>query len=139
MGLLEEIKKRILRLIGRGFMVRGHCIRCGACCREMTLYFSGEKIRTEEDFKKLCEAWSYYSMFSITRRDPAGFFVFTCANIDDSSLCKIYKTRPPICRKYPDPYSFEQGHRLPEGCGYEAIALKSFEEFLHDEEKHIES
>jgi uncharacterized protein len=135
--LFLSLKKKLFRLLGRRFMVTGTCTKCGNCCTSMALFFSGEKVKNREDFKRLCEAFPEYDCFKPKSTHAAGFLVFSCTWLTDKNLCSNYRKRPQICRRYPDPATFDYMHRLPATCGYTLITLKEFDEFLYDEVKKL--
>jgi Fe-S-cluster containining protein len=134
-ALLLSVEKTIRRFLGQQFMVKGSCRRCGKCCRSMALSFGGRKITTEDEFMRLKETFTYYSSFAVERRHAAGFLIFSCTKLDEQGHCGDYRRRPHICRSFPDPQSFDQTYSLPEGCGFEVIPLRGFDEFLKAAEK----
>jgi len=133
--LLLSVEKALRRLLGQQFMVKGSCRRCGKCCRSMALSLGGRKITTEDEFTRLKETFPFYSSFAVERRHAAGFLIFCCTKLDEQSHCGDYRRRPHICRSFPDPRSFDQTYSLPEGCGFEVIPLRDFDEFLRAAEK----
>ena len=130
-----DIKKAIKKLAGKGYVVKGKCNRCGACCRHLALFLGREKIRDEEDFIKLKEAFPEYERFRIIGRHPSGILIFACSMVGENNLCRDYAHRPQICKAFPCEESFDFLNHMPEGCGYEAVPVKDFESFLKDEEK----
>ncbi len=133
--ILLLLEKKILKLLGRRFMVKGRCSKCGSCCKAVVLFFGSRKISSEEDFHRLCEAFPEYRCFKPERTHAAGFLIFSCSLLSEKNLCSNYRKRPPICRRFPEPETFDHMHRLPEGCTYTVTPLKDFDEFLYDEMK----
>ena len=62
--------------------------------------------------------------------------IFECSNLDpETHKCKIHKTRPGICRRYPQEELFSMGGALSEDCGYKMETIITFSEILEKEFK----
>ncbi|MDQ7823554.1 MAG: YkgJ family cysteine cluster protein [Candidatus Eremiobacteraeota bacterium] len=134
-SLVLALEKQLARVLGKSFLVKGKCRRCGRCCRQMALTLGGRKIGTEEDFDTLKKLFPAYQRFVIQGTAPGGALVFSCTRLGSENLCGDYRRRPSFCRQFPDVQSFDLLHLLPEGCGYSLIPLREFNEFLRDEMK----
>ena len=61
-------------------------------------------------------------------KDETGL-VFECMNLDpETHKCRIHKTRPGICRRYPQEELFSMGGTLSEDCGYRMEPVIPFSE-----------
>lgn len=136
-NFLFHIEKTFLKLLGRNVIVKGECIRCGKCCERMFLSIGNKRIADDDEFINLKEAFPEYGIFYIKESSPSGFLVFGCSMLLENNQCKSYKTRPAICRMYPYAESFKTVHLLPSGCGFKVIPLKTFNEFLNEEENRL--
>jgi len=62
--------------------------------------------------------WVYH--FTATREDRASqVVVFSCGYLK-GDVCGIYRWRPVMCRRYPQPRYFGKPTFLP-GCGYQSV------------------
>ena len=69
-------------------------------------------------------------------KDEIGL-IFECQNLDsETHLCKIHKTRPGICRRYPQEEIFMMGGVLSQDCGYSLVPIETFEEVFAKVEKN---
>ncbi len=91
------------------------CQNCGACCHCKPIAITGIDIKvmafklgmSPKDFKKqYTEAYPGDARMShFKQEDP-------CAFLDENNRCKIYESRPAICRLYP----LIGGKRIPSEC-----------------------
>jgi Fe-S-cluster containining protein len=78
------------------------CERCGECCKKLYILLASNDI---ERIKKLGHALDSFSE-SEQLGEYKGKRVLKkvdskCIFLSDDNLCKIYDSRPEICRKYP--------------------------------------
>lgn len=127
---MNKFKKFFLSKILRHKYYRtGQCKCCGACCRNIYVKHAKGVVNTEEEFKKLQKLHRFYTYLKIVDKDEVGL-VFACENIDENNKCKVHKTRPGICRRYPQEELFSMGGVVSPDCGYELKPIISFEEVL---------
>ena len=84
------------------------CKKCGACCRAIVLQHSNPSKIMLEYYRK--RGWTF---------DPVTDLVWipsVCRHLLDDNTCKIYKTRPEQCRRYP---IRTPGLVVPPGCAFE--------------------
>jgi len=127
--MLKKIKKFFyLKILRRKYYRVGECAKCGKCCKKIYVKNYNHVIKDEKDFKRLQFMHVFYSYLTIVDKDDIGL-VFSCSNYDEElGICKIHKTRPGICRRYPQEEIFEMGGELSENCGYQFIPIESFSE-----------
>jgi len=91
------------------------CIGCGKCCHCSPIVLSGEDIRvmafklgmSPKDFKKqYTEVYPGNNKLSHFKQENP------CAFLDENNRCKIYESRPAVCRAYP----LMKGTRIPHEC-----------------------
>ena len=126
------IKYYIQILSSSKFIRKGKCLRCGACCRNILLYIEDEPIKTQEQFESVKEWDKHYCSFYISGRSETGALLFTCREIGDDNLCKVYHFRGLGCRNYPIVNSkfLINGGKPLDGCGYYFEADKPFKCYL---------
>ena len=62
--------------------------------------------------------------------------IFECQNLDkETHKCKIHKTRPGICRRYPQEEIFGMGGALSQDCGYKLEPIETFGEIFDQVQK----
>jgi len=129
--MLKKIKKFIYTKILRKKYYRvGNCLGCGKCCKKIYVQTSKHVIQDEKEFEKLKRLHRFYTYLTIVDKDETGL-VFSCSNLDEeTSLCKIHKTRPGICRRYPQEELFTMGGELSEGCGFKMAPIIPFVEIF---------
>ncbi len=133
---IQSIPKNVCnKLRGRELIVLGSCCGCGQCCQCINLRGKDGWIRTEKQFKKLCETNLQYSRFYIVSDEKSDYLQFDCSLYDDQKGCKDYDNRLDICRKYPNKSLILRGGKLVEGCGYTIKSAVPFEKYLKDESK----
>jgi len=64
-NMTAKVKRSVTSLLPVAKNRKGHCVRCGVCCK----------------LPNVCQ--------------------FLATNEKDESYCKVYRLRPPTCRKYP--------------------------------------
>lgn len=130
-NFLLEIKKFILsKILGRHYYRTGKCKACGKCCTKIYVKHFKHVIQDEEEFRKLQYLHRFYTYLKVIDKDETGL-VFECQNLDkETHKCKIHKTRPGICRRYPQEELFSMGGALSEDCGYKMLPIVPFEKVL---------
>ena len=129
--MFKRLKKfYYTKILGRKYYRVGSCNGCGRCCRQIYVKHAKGVIQTEDDFEKLKYQHRFYTYLTVTGKDEIGL-IFECKNLDsETHLCKIHKTRPGICRRYPQEEIFAMGGVLAENCGYRMVPIESFEEVM---------
>ncbi len=130
-NFLLSIRKFILsKILGRKYYRVGKCKACGKCCTKIYVKHFKHVIKDEEEFKKLQYLHRFYTYLKVIDKDETGL-VFECTNLDPvTHKCKIHKTRPGICRRYPQEELFSMGGALSEDCGYKMLPIVPFEKVL---------
>ncbi len=136
LDIFEKFKKFFNKNILRKKYYRtGNCKRCGACCKRIYVRHQKDTIKSEKEFKILQYLHPFYSYLKVEGQDEIGL-VFSCSNFDEENhICTIHKSRPGICRRYPDELIFSMGACLSEGCGYSFTPIDKFKDVLKDVEK----
>ncbi|MBR1753204.1 YkgJ family cysteine cluster protein [bacterium] len=106
------------------YEITGECKKCGKCCRYMYSFDT----YTEKEFKIMQFIFPPYKRFYIRGRDEDGNLIFACKLVGDDGLCKDYKHRLLMCRKYPTRF-VDFPAILHEGCGY-VVEKKDFKSYL---------
>ncbi len=134
-GKLKRILYR-LRLFFNPYnvVIKGECLRCGECCRNLILFIRGRTIQTEEEFESEKLKHPEYDMFDIRSVNDDGDLIFECTNLGADNRCSIHTGRPKMCRTYPSKKMIANGGRLLEGCGYRVCEMISFREIMPPEE-----
>ena len=133
--MFKKIKKfYYLHILKRKYYRVGSCNACGRCCEK--IYVKHKNIiQTEEEFEHLKSMHPFYTYLKVVDKDETGL-VFECMNLDkETHHCKIHKTRPGICRRYPQEEIFGMGGSLAEHCGYRLVPIESFEEVFNKVQK----
>lgn len=130
-NLLLEIKKFILsKILRRHYYRTGKCKACGKCCTKIYVKHFKHVIQDEEEFKKLQYLHRFYTYLKVIDKDETGL-VFECQNLDpETHKCKIHKSRPGICRRYPQEELFSMGGALSEDCGYKMLPIVPFSKVM---------
>lgn len=123
-------RKAASRLSGRDVAVRGRCLRCGSCCRDLTLVINGRTISGTRDLKTLHAHAEDYRRFLPSGRDPEGNITVTCTYLGEDGACTVYDERPAICREHPARDLYYVGGDPGEGCGYRFERTRSFSAML---------
>lgn len=127
--MFKKLKKFFLKnILRRKYYRKGSCAGCGACCEHIYVRHAKSVIQSEDEFKKLRLLHPFYTYLEVVDKDEIGL-VFICTNLDEETKkCKIHKTRPGVCRRYPQEEIFLMGGELKEGCGYAFVPIETFEE-----------
>ncbi len=135
-NIIINIKKFILsKIFRRKYYRTGKCKACGKCCTKIYVKHYKHVIQDEKEFEKLKYLHRFYTYLKVIDKDETGL-VFECMNLDpDTHKCKIHKTRPGICRRYPQEELFSMGGALSDDCGYQMKPIIPFEEVLKKELK----
>ena len=135
-----EIKKFILSKIFRKLYYRtGSCKACGKCCEKIYVKHYKHVIQDEEEFKKLQFLHRFYTYLRVVDKDETGL-VFECENLDkETRKCKIHKSRPGICRRYPQEELFSMGGALSVDCGFKMEPIIPFKKVLANAQKQNKS
>ena len=136
--MLLKLKKWFLStILRRKYYRTGKCNACGQCCTHIYVKHYKHVIQDEKEFKRLQYLHSFYANLKVIDKDDIGL-VFECQNLDPiTHKCKIHKTRPGICRRYPQEELFSMGGALSEKCGYKMEPLINFADVLKKEERRI--
>ncbi len=114
-------------------VIKGECIKCGECCRQLLLVHDGKVVQTAAQFEELLEKYPEYRNFRIKGIDDDGDMRFECTCLEPDNTCSIHPRRPAICADYPRQGMFLKEGKLLEGCGYNAEPEVSFEDILETE------
>ena len=127
----EKLKKFIYKnILHKKYYRQGSCKRCGACCSRIYVRHAKNTVADEKEFEKLRYLHPFYSYLKVEGKDEIGL-IFSCCNFDtEQHICKIHKTRPGICRRYPDEQIFPMGACLSDGCGYSFTPIDKFKDVL---------
>ena len=130
-NFLLEVRKFILsKILGRKYYRVGKCKACGKCCTKIYVKHFKHVIQDEEEFKKLQYLHRFYTYLKVIDKDETGL-VFECQNLDpETHKCKIHKSRPGICRRYPQEELFSMGGALSDDCGYKMLPIVPFSKVL---------
>ncbi len=131
-NFLLEIRKFVLsKILRRKYYRTGKCKACGKCCKKIYVKHFKHVIQDEEEFKKLQYLHRFYTYLKVVDKDETGL-VFECQNLDpDTNKCKIHKSRPGICRRYPQEELFSMGGALSDDCGYKMLPIVPFKKVLN--------
>ena len=129
--MFKNLKKIFYtKILRRKYYRTGKCNGCGKCCQKIYVKHAKGVIKEEKEFEKLKKLHPFYTYLTVVDKDETGL-VFECCNLDkETHLCKIHKTRPGICRRYPQEELFAMGGTLSDDCGYKLTPIISFEEVL---------
>ena len=130
-NFLLEIRKFILsKVLHKHYYRTGKCKACGKCCTKIYVKHFKHVIQDEEEFKKLQYLHRFYTYLKVIDKDETGL-VFECQNLDkETHKCKIHKSRPGICRRYPQEELFSMGGALSDDCGYKMLPIVPFEKVM---------
>ncbi|MBE7710117.1 MAG: YkgJ family cysteine cluster protein [Cyanobacteria bacterium SIG32] len=126
-----KFKKWVLaNILRRRYYRTGKCNACGKCCTQIYVKHYKHVIQDEKEFEKLQYLHSFYSNLKVIGKDEIGL-IFECQNLDpETHKCKIHKTRPGICRRYPQEELFSMGGALSDDCGYKMEPIVPFAKVL---------
>lgn len=130
-NFLLEIRKFVLsKILKRKYYRTGKCKACGKCCSKIYVKHFKHVIQDEEEFKKLQFLHRFYTYLKVVDKDETGL-VFECQNLDkETHKCKIHKSRPGICRRYPQEELFSMGGALSDDCGYKMLPIVPFSKVM---------
>jgi Fe-S-cluster containining protein len=128
---MNSLKKFFLtKILRRKYHRTGKCNACGQCCSKIYVKHFKHVVKDEKEFEKLQYLHSFYTYLKVVDKDDTGL-VFECCNLDpETKKCRIHKSRPGICRRYPQEELFSMGGALSDDCGYALEPIISFEEVL---------
>lgn len=134
--MFEKFKKWFLfKILKRKYYRTGKCKACGKCCTQIYVKHFKHVVNDEKEFEKLQYLHSFYANLKVIGKDEIGL-IFECTNLDpETHKCKIHKTRPGICRRYPQEELFSMGGALSDDCGYKMVPIVPFSEVLADTQK----
>lgn len=137
--MLGKLKKfYYTKILKKKYYRVGECKGCGRCCRQIYVKHAGGVIKDEKDFENLRHQHRFYTYLKVTGKDEIGL-IFECTNLDtETHLCKIHKTRPGICRRYPQEEIFAMGGALSQDCGYRLEPIETFDEIFSQVKKNAE-
>ena len=91
------------------------CMDCGACCRCFPIFATEDDVVLEPQIKeKGIRVENFLRTDRVAYRMHPLPFLEACAFLKEDKLCRIYETRPEVCRKF-EPGSeqcIEARHRL---------------------------
>jgi Fe-S-cluster containining protein len=129
-AFLVLLEKLIARLMGRRYLRRGKCLKCGKCCRRIVLLHKGRRVARDEDFLELLKIDRRHEWFSPLKADDGDVHFYRCAQLAPDGRCRAYGSRLHLCRTYPHEKIFSYGGRSIEGCGYTFFPIVSFQEVM---------
>ena len=119
-----------IKILKRKYYRTGKCNECGRCCRKIYVKNFKHVIKDEKEFEKLQYIHRFYSYLKVIGKDETGL-IFECTKLDaKTNKCTIHKSRPGICRRYPQEEMLSMGGELSEGCGYKLEPIIPFSEVL---------
>lgn len=129
--MFKRLKRFLYKyILRRKYYRKGACLGCGACCTHIYIKHMKGVVKTEDEFQRLKYLHPFYTYLTILGSDETGLF-FECKNLDkETQKCKIHKTRPGICRRYPQEEIFILGGTLKDNCGYVFEPIDSFDKVL---------
>lgn len=135
--MFKKLKKFFYsKILRRKYYRTGHCLGCGRCCTKIYVQHAKGVIQTEEEFERLRHMHRFYTYLNVIGKDETGL-VFECTNLDsETHHCKIHKTRPGICRRYPQEEIFAMGGALSVDCGYKLEPIIPFSEVFEGVQKN---
>lgn len=136
--MLEKLKKFFLsRVLHRKYYRTGKCNACGKCCTQIYVKHYKHVVNDEKEFEKLRILHKFYDGLKIIGKDDIGL-IFECTHLDpETHKCRIHKTRPGICRRYPQEELFSMGGALSEDCGYKMEPIVAFSEVFEKLKRRI--
>ena len=134
-----DLKKIFLaKILRRKYYRTGKCHACGKCCTQIYVKHYKHVIQDEKEFEKLKYFHRFYTYLKVIGKDDIGL-IFECQNLDsETKKCKIHKTRPGLCRRYPQEELFSMGGALSEDCGYKMEPIVPFSTVLEQEKKKLD-
>lgn len=114
-AMYRRLKRVVFR---REAEVRGKCLCCGRCCREIVLHVGGRWIRSKRQFERDKAKDGDLERFFIKGKDEDGRIIFGCSWLTEEGLCRDYEHRLDLCRNHPGVSLYYSGVVLPRYCGY---------------------
>ena len=125
----------MFKILHKKYYRVGACKGCGRCCKQIYVKHARGVIKEEKDFENLKYQHRFYTYLKVTGKDEIGL-IFECQNLDkETHKCKIHKTRPGICRRYPQEEIFGMGGALSQDCGYKLEPIETFGEIFDQVQK----
>jgi Fe-S-cluster containining protein len=127
-----DIIKKFLytKILRKKYYRTGHCNCCGECCQHIYVKHGNKVIKTEKQFEYLQLLHRFYTYLEVIGSDEIGL-IFSCKMLKDNK-CSIHKSRPGICRRYPQEEIFMMGGGLAEKCGYKLEPIIPFSEVFEN-------
>lgn len=122
-----------LRLRRKSILVRGSCLGCGACCKNICLEGRDGWLRSESAFADVVKKYPEYGRFEAVGKNAQGFLFFSCSWCTPEGSCRDYDNRLPLCVNFPESSLVFAGGRLPVNCGYRFTEVVSFAKILRQE------
>lgn len=108
------------------YELRGACARSGQCCEAPGIQVS--KLTWYMPLFRRIFLWWHravngFELVEAHRREKA--FIFRCTHFDsETKTCDCYRSRPGMCRDYPNVQLEQANPELFERCGYRVVSLK---------------
>ena len=136
--MFAKLKKIFLsKVLGRKYYRTGKCKACGKCCTQIYVKHYKHVVQDEKEFEKLQYLHRFYRYLKVIGKDDIGL-VFECQNLDRvTHKCKIHRTRPGICRRYPQEELFSMGGALSDDCGYKMEPIIPFKDVIKKMSKKL--
>lgn len=116
------------KILRKTYLRNGSCKGCGRCCQKIYVRHSRDVIKTEEEFEKLKTLHFFYGYLKVLDKDSIGL-IFECTKLNkETGKCTAYKTRPVLCRQYPQEEIFMMGGSITENCGFNFDPIQKFED-----------
>jgi len=91
---------------------------------------AGRYLKTEKQFRTLCQSDPAHECFRVIERDEFGFLIFNCSKLGDDNICTDYESRPALCSNYPTKSLYYHGGWLRDDCGYSFKAVTFRDVFM---------
>jgi len=130
---ISELKDKLtrfihLKILRKKYIRKGACKGCGRCCQKIYVRHARDVIKTEEEFERLQTLHFFYGYLKVVDKDEIGL-VFECTKLNkETGRCTAYKSRPVLCRQYPQEEIFMMGGSITEECGFSFEPIQKFEE-----------
>lgn len=113
-AIFRRFRAWVLR---RDVEIIGQCKLCGDCCHDILLSDKNRWLKTDKQYKALCETDPRYKRFVNTGKNEFGQMIFSCSK-QENNICTCYEDRMAICRQHPSKSLYYQGGWLRRECGY---------------------
>ncbi|NDD67472.1 YkgJ family cysteine cluster protein [bacterium] len=107
------------KVMPRQYRIVGSCHKRGVCCHRIGIGLTPTLARTPWITRWVTRWIQFVYHFEPLPPDPHHRMLFFKCRYLQGSQCGIYRDRPMICRRYPQPRYFGKPVFLP-GCGYAA-------------------